>query len=165
MREMKPWEVVVDRIGKSLMRLIALSLVAGYCMIAYAEWPSMEFLMYSPIVALFLYYGLRGEGGLAKIGRSDLNETGKAAARINGQRCSHCGHHLEGITHRDLGVAGIKPNPLPGTKVDWDRMPHRSVQCPACGGKICFDLEHRPIDCSGGDAIRPGPEEAGPRDL
>lgn len=77
MREMKPWEVVVDRIGKSLMRLIALSFVAGYCVIAYADWPSMEFLNYSPIIALFLYYGLRGEGGLAKIGRSDLNETKK----------------------------------------------------------------------------------------
>lgn len=58
---MKPWEKVVDRIGTTLMRTLAIGLAVGIVWAAYFDWEtssSLEGLAYLPFAVLFLVYGL-----------------------------------------------------------------------------------------------------------
>lgn len=60
---MKPWEKVVDRIGKALMRTLAVGLAVGIVWAAIYDWDtnsSAEGFGYLPFALLFLAYGLGG---------------------------------------------------------------------------------------------------------
>jgi hypothetical protein len=59
--------------------------------------------------------------------------------KIRAQNCPHCGASLAGVGSKDLECCAVRPQLLPGAKVDWDRLPQTKITCAGCGKDICFD--------------------------
>jgi hypothetical protein len=69
------------------------------------------------------------------------------ARKIEGIDCPACGNPITGIDPRKLMVEGVRLRLFAGASVKWDRLPHKSLECPRCRERVCFDRRGRITAC------------------